>query len=363
MQIKTLQLRNYRNYERAVIRFAPGMNILTGLNAQGKTNLLESLVYLSLTRSHRLNDDQQLIRSGCEAARISCAYEDGIERKIEAVIHKGGKTLLVNGQPVHRSSEFIGLLNVVLFAPDDLGLFTDAPRERRRLMNQEIAKISPAYLKAMSRYQNLLRERNIHLKRFEPNETYLDTLDEQMIAESVQIINARREFIQSLNEEMQRLYRELSDSEDQAGLEYLSVIGPEEDPEEGLRSRYRESRQKDVENHVTGIGVHREDLLFTLNGQNITLTGSQGQKRMSMLSFKMALLAYIQIKTGRQAVLLLDDVFSELDQNRQKKLVQMIRGTQCLITATEIPPLLRNSGAEEYTIISGTVSARQKGIQ
>ena len=158
MQIRTLQLRNYRNYERAVIRFAPGMNILTGLNAQGKTNLLESLVYLSLTRSHRLNDDQQLIRSGCEAARISCAYEDGIERKIEAVIHKGGKTLLVNGQPVHRSSEFIGLLNVVLFAPDDLGLFTDAPRERRRLMNQEIAKISPAYLKAVSRYQNLLRE-------------------------------------------------------------------------------------------------------------------------------------------------------------------------------------------------------------
>lgn len=362
MIIRSIRLRNFRNYENTSIELSNDMNIITGENAQGKTNLLESLVYLSLTRSHRIADEKQLIRNDMPFADISCVMEDGEEVKLQAIIHNRGKSLLINGVPVKRSSDFIGKLNVVLFAPDDLYIFNDQPRERRRIMNQEITKISSQYLSSLNTYQNLLKERNIILKQDRADERYLDILDEQMADAEAGIVKMRREFVNTVNDAMSGLYCELSGDDVKVSVRYRCCVDDTADLRASLLAMHKDSRQKDIERRMTLNGIHREDLVFEMNGSVLIQSASQGQKRMTMLAFKMALLRYIQMKTGKKPVLLLDDVLSELDSTRQKKLLEMVRGPyQCLISATEIPEEIRKQNYREFRVTKGTVCAVSGG--
>ena len=356
MIVRSLRLRNFRNYENAYLEFGSGMNLITGRNAQGKTNLLESLVYLSLTRSHRISDEKQLIRSDMPFADILCRMEDDSERELHAIVHNRGKTLMINGTPVKKSSDFIGKLNVVLFAPDDLYIFNDQPRERRRIMNQEITKVSPQYLISLNQYQQLLKERNIILKQEQADERYLDVIDEKMADAETMIVSMRDEFVTAVNEHMGDLYRELSYDDIRVSLRYRCCVDNKSDLRASLLRMHKESRQKDIERRMTLNGIHREDLIFEINDINLIRTASQGQKRMTMLAFKMALLRYIRMKTGRKPVLLLDDVLSELDGSRQKKLLEMVREPyQCLITATEVPEEIRKGNYREFRIENGIV--------
>jgi len=360
MIVKNLKLRNFRNYERAEIQWNPGMNLITGKNAQGKTNLLESLVYLSLTRSHRISDDKKLIKEGAPFADIQCLYEDNLEREIEAVIHPKGKTLLVRRQPMKRSSEFIGLLNVVLFAPDDLSLFTDAPRERRRIMNQEITKVSSKYLLSLNQYQNLLKNRNVLLKSYNVDQTLLDTLDEQMARAQIIVIKMRKEFAEQIQKVLPQKYIELAEDDPKVSVTYKCCLEeiPDEDEEvyQKLLQMHRDAREKDLEYHMTTAGCHHDDLFFEMNGSNLINTASQGQKRMVMLAFKLSLLNYIEHETKKKPVLLLDDVLSELDYQRQKKLLEMVKEPyQCVITATEVPEFLKNQEMSEFHIENGNI--------
>ena len=219
--IRDLSLRNFRNYESAHLEFRPGLNMILGENAQGKTNLLESLVYLSLTRSFRLNDDTKAIREGQEFADIRCTAD---QQKLEIILHKKGKTLLVNKVPVKRSSEFIGKLNVVLFTPDDLGIFADAPRERRKMLNQEITKISGTYLAALNHLQNLLKDRNTLLKTPTPDPIYLDTLDQKLCEYSLPVIQERKKFIEQINLTLNEEFHEISGMEEKAVVIYNCCV-------------------------------------------------------------------------------------------------------------------------------------------
>lgn len=365
MIIQNLKLRNFRNYETAEVNFDPRMNLITGENAQGKTNLLESLVYLSLTRSHRISNDKKLIRENAPFADIRCTCMDGdAERDLEAIIHPKGKTLMVHHQPVKRSSEFVGILNVVLFAPDDLRIFTDAPKDRRRIMNQEITKVSPKYLLALNRYQSFLKERNILLKSDHVDASLLDTLDEEMAQEEVMILSERRKFVQTIDSHMPALYRELSDDDIEVHVRYRSCTEETENLKDVLLSMHRESRQDDLERRVTTKGIHHDDLVFMMNDKNLITVASQGQKRMTMLAFKMALLRYIQNETGKAPVLLLDDVLSELDENRQRKLLEMVRTPyQCVITATGIPDFLHRKDIPEFHVEHGTIERVTGGME
>ncbi len=355
MRIKKLQLVHFRNYEAEEIEFDSGMNIITGNNAQGKTNLLESLIYLSLTRSYRIHEDKELIMHGKDYAKISCIYEDEREKRIDAIIHQNGKNLLVNKIPVKKSSEFIGLLNTVLFSPDDLSIFRDSPRTRRRLIDQEITKISPQYLGALTRYQNLLKNRNSILKEFKPDENYINVLDSQMIREEMTIIKERNEFIHHINQNMNDIYQTISNDDSHVQISYLSCIELD-DIEKNLTKMYELSRKKDLESHVTTVGIHREDILFCMNDKNLIYSASQGQKRMTMLAFKIALLSYIEDKTNKKPILLLDDVLSELDQVRGQRLIELVNGPyQCLITSTELPIALKNTIESEYVVKQGKI--------
>lgn len=356
MKITSLHLRNYRNYENAEVNFSEGMNVILGNNGQGKTNLLESLVYLSLTRSFRISDDRKLIRTDQPFADLRCSFTDERERSVEAVIHPAGKTLLVDKHPVKKSSDFVGQLNVTLFSPDDLYLFQEQPRARRRLVNQEITKISLPYLHALNRYQNFLKERNYMLKSMRMDMVYLNTLDSRMAEEEAVIIQERKAFCDFINETMPGIYKDLSETEAEASLKYRCCIDPENISKEAVLHMHEESREKDMEYHATSSGIQREDFIFELDGKNMTETASQGQKRMVMLAFRMSLSEYIRKRTGNTPVLLLDDVLSELDLLRQAKLLEMAsKAQQCLITTTHIPSFMENLPMKRFFIENGMI--------
>lgn len=367
MIIKKLKIRNFRNYENENISFDKNLNLIVGKNAQGKTNLLESLVYISLTRSHRISDDRKLIKDECPFADIQCAYEDDSEKELEAIIYAKGKTLLVRNHPVKRSSEFIGLLNVVLFAPDDLQLFTDAPRERRRIMNQEITKISSKYLLTLNEYQNLLRNRNLLLKKSDVDQTLLDTFDEQMAHAQTFIIKKRKEFVDQIEKNISQKYQELSDTHIKVDIQYKccldKIYDSDEENYQSILQLQKQARQKDMEYHMTTFGCHHDDLLFEMNDMNLINIASQGQKRMVMLSFKLSLLKYIENETGKKPVLLLDDVLSELDTERQRKLLEMVKEPyQCIITTTDIPKYIELKNTNVLQIENGKITQSVGGM-
>ncbi len=360
MIVKTLRVRNFRNYESAELRLNPELNLISGPNAQGKTNLLESLVYLSMTRSFRTMNDSLLIRNGCDFAGLSCTVSDERrDTRLDAVIHSSGKTLSVNRVPVKKTSEFVGRLNTVLFSPDDLSIFLDAPRDRRRMLDQEITKVSSACLSALKNYRNLLRDRNSLLKEFHPDESYLEVLEERMAAEAVTVIKERRAFIASVNRTLTGFYQSLADDPLEAKLNYHSCVSEEvreEELMETLKRMYAETRAKDLEFKSTGSGIHREDISFSLNGENVINSASQGQKRMILLAFRLSIMNYIEETAHTRAVLLLDDVLSELDRERQKTLMGLIsKPYQCVITGTEFPDFLRQGNLTEFRIRNGTI--------
>lgn len=365
MYVRSLKLRGFRNYKALDVSFTPGINVITGQNAQGKTNLLESLVYLSLTRSHRVSNDRKLIQEGAPFASLACIYhEGGRDYDLEAVIHPEGKTLMIHKQTVRRASSFIGRLNVILFAPDDLHFFLDSPRERRRLLNQEITKLSDGYLLSLNRYQNMLKDRNLLLKQMNPDLLYLSALNEKMAEEEAGIIEARRSLIEGVNDSLNDLYRYLSNDDTvTVRLAYESCLKDQACTKENLLAMHQASQARDLETRVTNAGVHREDITFLMNDIKAADIASQGQKRMLMLSFRMALHAYIQKVSGRNAVLLLDDVMSELDEEKQKRLLNMISDdVQCIITTTSLPDFLRQRNINELTIRSGQLIQEEGGI-
>ena len=356
MIVTDLKIVNFRNYERAKVTFSPGLNMITGSNAQGKTNLLESLVYLSLTRSFRITNDRAMIRNGCEFARAGCVVKDQKTTVLDAIIHNSGKTLSVNHVPVKRTSEFVGKLNTVLFSPDDLGIFLDAPRERRRLLDQEITKVSSGYLFALQNFRNLLKDRNALLKQQNRDRNYMEILEERMIVESKTVIEKRREFVKEINQVLPDIYQRLSVQEEEVKLIYHSCIPSENDIESSMKLMFDMSREKDYEFRSTSNGIHRDDISFTMNGVNVISCASQGQKRMIMLAFKLAILRYIELSSHVKAVLLLDDVLSELDKTRQKTLLTMIKEPyQCIITGTERPDFLNHEPVREFQIEQGNI--------
>ncbi len=337
MYIKEIQLRNFRNIDFCSIQFNEKTNIILGKNAQGKTNILESLVFLSSTRSHRLAIDQHLIKHEKDCSTIDCYLNDEEkDKKLTAVIHQRGKTLMINKNPVARSSEFIGNLNVVLFSPSDLNLFEDSPKERRKIVDVEIGKISPLYMIHLSKYMKLLKERNMLLKMNRINDSYNDILESQMIEEQKKILLYRYQFIDEINKTLMKYYEKLSGQSLVIQCFYESCVEINKDIDVSLRKMMDRQREKDVQYRSTSAGIHRDDFIFKLEGRKVEEVASQGQKRMVILAFKLSLLDYIKNMTKKLPVLLLDDVMSELDSEKRRNLFNAIpQEIQTVITTTD----------------------------
>lgn len=349
MIVKNISLRNYRNYEKIDISFDEKINYFIGNNGQGKTNLLEAILFLSLTKSHRINDDKKLIKYNSPFTKITSLINDEEDKKMEVIIHQSGKSLSINNIQINKVSDFIGKLNVILFSPDDLFLFNDQPRERRKVIDQEISKINQKYLLTLNKYKNLIKDKNNLLKNKEIDINYLDVLNEQLINESKIIINERKKIIEVLNKNIKRIYKLLSNEDKDIFIEYKCCV------EDGnLRRLYEETKQKEIDYRVASVGPHREDYLFLMDNEPLINIASQGQKRMVVLAFKLSLINYIYQQTNKYPVLLLDDVLSELDKNHRERLINLLKDkNQCIITTTEDIDIKEN--IKKFYVEDGTV--------
>lgn len=339
MYINNLKLKNFRNYDNTDISFNKGVNVLTGDNAQGKTNILESIYYCSLGKSHRTNKDKELIEWNKEFSYINIHVEkERIDKKIEIKIFKEGKKgIKVNSVPISRISDLIGSFNCVIFSPEDLKIVKDSPAFRRKFIDIELCKLSKRYYFNLVSYQKVLSERNYFLRRSKKfDENLISVYDEQLSKYGSFIISERLRYIDDLNRFGSKIHYDISNSKENINFEYIMPFKNDENIEISILNELKMNWEKDFERKTTSIGPHKDDISIKINGKDTRLYGSQGQQRTSILTIKFASLQIIKDRTGEYPVLLLDDVLSELDLSRQKYVLKSIKNVQTIITVTGI---------------------------
>ena len=359
MVIKKLTLENFRNYEEETFEFSQGLNVLSGRNGQGKTNCAEAVFYLCTGTSLRIRHDRQLIRRGCESARVSASAESAYGTlTLEAEIFENRRELKVNGNKVARTVDFLGNMNSVFFSPGELRLIQDGPDERRRFLNLSISQTSRSYCTALQRYQRILDQRNNLLKERDVS-LVMETLpvwDEQLAAYAAQIVHKRREFLTLLSPLAAEAHAYLTD-----GLEELCVQSDKSYPEgeseicEKLLRELKNSYERDIRLGFTSVGPHRDDVKITLGGVDARGYASQGQTRTAALSLKLAEVEIFRKLSGENPVLILDDVMSELDLPRRKKLVERVKGLQCILTCTHAERVLYGKDCTKMKISEGKI--------
>jgi DNA replication and repair protein RecF len=362
MTLRQVSLKDYRNYPSLELALNPNITILVGDNAQGKTNLVEAIYLLSTGRSHRVQDERLLIRHDQAFAVCKARFEESSPMDLKVVLHEKGKTLFYQNQPLKRSSEFIGKMNAVLFSPADMDLFEASPRARRRLLDIELGKINPQYMERLLHYAKVLKDRNALLKQAPVDEAYLEVLTEALIEHQLELIPLRRSFVANINEHLEKVYQELSIDTLSLRLNYKGPVQEGDALKEALSERYLKQRDRDYAFKQTHVGIHRDDLEFQLAGRNVLNLASQGQKRMVIIALKCALIEVIEAKTGRKPILLLDDVFSELDHKRKRALFELLhQNTQTIITTTDLDQLQlwMKDDVSVYEVSSGTVTPRR----
>jgi len=347
MIIENIKLTNFRNYESLELDFSPKINVFIGENAQGKTNVMESIYVLAMAKSHRTSKDKQLIRWNEDYGKIEGVLKNRYGNfPMELTITKKGKKGKVNHIEQPKLSNYIGQMNVVMFAPEDLNVVKGNPQARRRFIDMEIGQISPVYLHELLNFQKILKQRNQFLKinqgKSTIDEVLYDIYTEQYIQSAVQIIRKRFEFIKLLQELAEPIHSGISRGLEQLTINYLPTKGIDgnwtsEEMGTYLARKIAAVKQKEIERGVTLIGPHRDDLQFIVNGYDVQTFGSQGQQRTTALSLKLAEIELIKQETRETPILLLDDVLSELDDFRQSHLLNTIQGeVQTFVTTTSV---------------------------
>ena len=342
MIVKSVQLSDYRNYESLDIKFDSGINILYGDNAQGKTNVLESIYMSGTTKSHKGSKDKETIRFGKDEAHIKTIVEkQGIEYKIDMHIKKHKtKGIAINQMPIKKASDLFGVLNLIFFSPEDLNIIKDGPAERRRFLDLELCQIDKIYLHNLSKYNKVLNQRNKLLKDMYNNPELrgtLDIWDQQLITYGTKIIQRRRQFVEELNTIIFTIHKRLSGNKEELTLVY------EPDCTDSIYAqKLCEAREKDERFGSTSVGPHRDDVSFVIGNIDIRKYGSQGQQRTAALSLKLAEIELVKKIIHDEPILLLDDVLSELDSNRQNQLLNSLSTTQTIITCTGLDEFIRN---------------------
>lgn len=347
MNIEQLKLTNYRNYENLTLDFSDKINVFIGENAQGKTNVMESIYVLAMAKSHRTSNDKELIRWQQDYGKI-----EGVVQKrygavpIELTISKKGKKGKVNHLEQTRLSDYIGQMNVVMFAPEDLHVVKGSPQLRRRFIDMEIGQISPVYLHDLLTFHKILKQRNHLLKskqgRASFDDVMFDVYTEQYIQAAVPIIRKRFQFMELLQAWAEPIHAGISRNLEKLVIKYRPISGlhaeqTAEQMAEHLAIKLQQVRAKEFERGVTLVGPHRDDLQFFVNDYDVQTYGSQGQQRTTALSLKLAEIELIKQETKETPILLLDDVLSELDDYRQSHLLNTIQGeVQTFVTTTSV---------------------------
>lgn len=342
MKIKSLKLKNFRNYDLLNLDFDEATNIFYGDNAQGKTNILEALYLTGTTKSHRGTKDRDMIQFGKDESHLETIVEkNGIDYQIDMHLKKNSpKGIAINKMPIRKASELFGIINMVFFSPEDLNIIKNGPAERRRFIDLELSQLDKVYLNDLSNYNKIVNQRNHLLKEIEFNKSAISTLDVwdmQLIHYGERIINRRKLFVEQVNEIVSNIHKKLT-----GGKEELILIYEPSNGNMSFEQALLKNKEKDLRMKSTSVGPHRDDICFMIKDLDIRRFGSQGQQRTAALSLKLSEIELVKKTIKDKPVLLLDDVLSELDKHRQNYLLDSIGDIQTLITCTGVEDFVNN---------------------
>lgn len=338
MKIQHLKLLNFRNYEKLELSFNDNFNIIYGNNGSGKTNLVESIFVLALTKSFRGSVDNVLIMNSKDVARIEGTIIDNYEDKYKIIIKNSGKKVKINDSKIEKLSDYISRISVVLFNPDDLRFIKDSPSIRRNSINLEISQINNSYLKNLNLYNKVLKQRNMYLKTMNINANtyseYLEVLTSKLIDLGEKIYISRNNYINSINKYIKDVYFDICGNCN-LELEYISDFNDFD--KEKIDIKYKNNLNRDIILGKTTIGIHHDDIRFKMDGLNIKDYGSEGQQKNAIIAYKLCEIKIFKESRGTFPILILDDLFSELDKNKINNILNLISGDiQTFITTTEI---------------------------
>ena len=353
MWIKKIKINNFRNYEKEEINLEKNINIFYGQNAQGKTNIIESIFLCSLGKSFRAKKDNEMIKLNEQNAMVEIEYEKS-DRDGKIKIEIGNKkNIYLNGIKIKKLSELLGNLNIVIFTPDDINILKGGPQNRRRFLDIMISQLRPNYMHILSLYLKTIEQRNKYLRQIKEehkDENLLEIWDEKLAEYALKIYEYRKEFIEKIIKKINIIHKNITNGEEQIELEYITECNSKEKYLKLLKER----RKLDIIKGFTTKGIHRDDFMIYINKKDIKIFGSQGQNRTAMLSLKLAELQVIYDEIGEYPILLLDDFMSELDKTRRKNFLENIEGTQVIITGTEKLDI-ENLEYLEYNVSNGKV--------
>lgn len=360
--IRELDLRHYRNYDALSLAPYPGLNVFEGLNAAGKTNILESIFLCALGRSHRTPHDAELLQEHEPFGSIRLFLDTrGGSRSVRIELIEGDrKRVYLDDTQISRTGELMGCLNVVMFSPEDLQLVKEGPAERRRFLDMELSQLKPSYYYHLQQYNSALKNRNLLLKEMPIRYDMIELWDEQLAKLGSRIICERALFIRELALIARSLHAEMSDGKETLSVAYEPSVPytNEERLMETLQEQLADRLERDIYRGFTSVGPHRDDLTLILNGRDVRIYGSQGQQRTTALSLKLSEIELIRKSSGELPVLLLDDVFSELDGDRQARLLEVVSDCQSFVTCTHLEEFahIESLSMQVWHVESGIVS-------
>ena len=353
MWIKKLKIKNFRNYDEENINFNKNINIFYGENAQGKTNIIEAIFLCSLGKSFRAKKDSEMIKLEKNNSLIEIEYEkEDRDGKIKIEIGNK-KTIFINGIKIKKLSELLGNINTVIFTPDDINILKGGPQNRRKFLDIMISQLRPNYMHILNLYLKTIEQRNKYLRQIKEegkDENLLEIWDEKLIEYAIKIYEYRNEFINKIIEKIKKIHKNITDSQEEIELEYITECKDKNEYKNLLLNR----RKLDIIKGFTTKGIHRDDFVIYINKKKIDIYGSQGQNRTAMLSLKLAELQVIKDDIGENPILLLDDFMSELDKKRRKNFLENIKDIQVIITGTEKLDI-ENLNYLEYNVCNGKV--------
>lgn len=359
MYIKEIELTNFRNYENLHLEFNKNVNFIIGNNAQGKTNLLEGIFMSSIGKSFRTSKDTEMIMFNKEFCRIKVkAQKELFPLEVDILLKKDqGKNIKVDGISVTKTSDLLENIYIVIFSPEDLKIVKDEPEKRRKFIDRELCLLKPSYYNNLSNYKKVLQQRNTYLKEKNVDSSVLDIWDMQLSHYGAKIIEERKVFIKKINLISNKIHSNITNGKENLRIEYDPNIKYEDNIENKLYNSLKKSFDNDYRLRTTTVGPHRDDIQFFIDDINVRSFGSQGQQRTAALSLKLAELNLIKEESGENAILLLDDVMSELDSTRQEFLIKSLADIQLFITTTEITDALKEviEKGKIYTVDKGTV--------
>lgn len=359
MKIDSLSLMNFRNYETLNISFG-NLNIIYGLNGSGKTNIVEAIYMLALTKSFRINNDKIMIKKGKIKAKIKGnVLKKNDENEFGVEISNDGKIVAINGEKQDKVSDYVSKINVILFNPSDTRLIDDAPSERRKMLNIEISQIYKEYLVVLTNYQRILKQRNFYIRGMYINGSYtseyLDILTKKLVEYGKVICKYRQDFIDNINKYIKSNYEKIFGS-GTLKIRYISTF--KNKSEDDLIKRFKDNYQKELSVGKTLEGIHHDDIMFILDNNNLKEWGSEGQRKNAIISFKLAEINVINEIKGYYPILILDDLFSELDKEKITNLLGMFdRNVQTFITTTDLKNISKKviKDAKKIKVCDGAI--------